>query len=211
MDIDRRGNIYYVAKVDVDPKSRPVSPYVALNRQVNVYNADGNLKKSALLALDCVRGLQVDDEGNLYVMHRPRERPWEVYLALSKFPASGGEPLWTRPWEGYIGQSEVIFAPCHCITSKQHQTLDGKGYLYAATRYSVQVISCETGKLVGEFGSYGNMDCQGNGSKYPHPELPFGTISALSVWKDRLFVVDVLNRRVAKCRIVHAQTEKKGP
>ena len=211
MDVDRHGNIYYVAKVDVDPKSRPVSPYVALHRQVNVYDADGNLKKNALLKLDCVRGLQVDDEGNLYVMHRPAKRPWDKYLALSKFRPSGGEPIWSRRWDGYLGQSEVIFAPCHCIASKQHQTLDGKGYLYAATRYSVQVISCETGKLVGEFGSYGNMDCQGKGSKYPHPELPFGTISALSVWKDRLFVVDVLNRRIAKCRIIYGQTEKKGP
>ena len=207
MDVDRHGNIYYVAKVDVDPKSRPVSPYVALHRQVNVYDADGNLKKSALLKLDCVRGLQVDDEGNLYVMHRPAKRPWDKYLALSKYSQSGGEPLWTRPWDGYIGQAEVLFAPCHCITSKQHQTLDGRGYLYAATRYSVQVISCETGKLVGEFGSYGNMDCQGKGSEFPHPELPFGTISALSVWKNRLFVVDVLNRRIAKCRIVYGQTE----
>ena len=68
------------------------------------------------------------------------------------------------------------------------------------------MIDCETGKLVGEFGSYGNMDCQGRGSKFPHPELPFGTISALSVWKDRLFVVDVLNRRIVKCRIVYGDT-----
>ncbi len=203
MDVDRHGNIYYVAKLDVDPKSRPVSAYVAFHRQVNVYDADGNLKKPGLLKLDSVRGLQVDGEGNLYVMHRPAKRPWEEYLALSKYPPGGGEPLWTRPWDGYLGQSGVIFAPCHCIKSQQHQSLDGKGYLYAATRYSVQVIDCATGKLVGEFGSYGNMDCQGPGSKYPHPELPFGTISALSVWKDRLFAVDVLNRRIAKCRIVY--------
>ncbi|MFH1918753.1 MAG: hypothetical protein ABIP48_02540 [Planctomycetota bacterium] len=206
MDVDRHGNIYYVAKVDVDSKSRPVSAYVALNRQINVYDADGNLQKRGLLALECVRGIQVDDEGNLYALHRPAKRPWEDYLALSKFSPSGGEPLWTRPWEGYIGQAEVLFPPCHCIASRQHQTLDGKGYLYAAGKYSVQVIDCETGKLVGEFGSYGNMDCRGKGSKYPHPELPFGTISAMSVWKDRLFVVDVLNRRIVKCRIIYEQT-----
>ena len=207
MDVDARGNIYYVAKVDVDPKSRPVSAYVALHRQVNVYDADGKLQHRGLLRLDCVRGLEVDDQGNLYVLHRPAERPWPNFLALSKFPATGGEPLWSRRWEGYIGQAEVIFAPCHCITSRQHQTLDGKGYLYAAGKYSVGVIDCQTGKLVGEFGSYGNMDCQGKGSKFPHPELPFGTISALSVWKDRLFVVDVLNRRIVKCRIIY---EKRG-
>jgi hypothetical protein len=210
MDVDRHGDIYYVAKVDVDPESRPVGPYVALHRQVNVYDADGNMKKRGLLVLDCVRGIQVDDDGNLYVVHRPTERPWRVYLAISKFSPSGGEALWSRRWDGYVGQAEVDFEPCHCSASKQHQTLDGRGYLYAAGKYSVQVISCETGELVGEFGSYGNIDCKGKGSAYPHPELPFGMISALSVWKDRLFVVDVLNRRVAKCRIIYGRSEKKG-
>lgn len=203
MDVDRQGNVYFVAKVDIDPESPAVSAYVAQNRQVNVYDADGNLKKRGLLVLNGVRGIQVDDEGNLYVMHRPAKRPWEKYLALTKFPPSGGEPIWSRRWGGYIGQAEVDFAPCICTAMKMHQTLDGKGYLYAAGKYSVQVIRCETGELVGEFGSYGNMDCRGKGSKYPHPEIPFGTISALSVWKDRLFVVDVLNRRIAKCRIIY--------
>ncbi|MHB8954991.1 MAG: hypothetical protein ACYC4U_18615 [Pirellulaceae bacterium] len=203
LDVDRQGNIYYAAKVDVEAQARPVSAYDAVRRQVNVYDANGELTTRGLLQLDAVRGLQVDDEGNLYVLHRPAQRPWEFYLALSKFSPQGGEPLWSRRWDNYIGQSQVIFAPCHCIMSRQHQTLDAKGYLYAAARHSVQVIDCATGGLVGEFGSYGNFDCQGAGSQVPHPALPFGTISALAVWQDRLFVVDVLNRRIAKCRIVY--------
>jgi len=77
--------------------------------------------------------------------------------------------------------------------------------------HSVQVIDCESGRLVGEFGSYGNMDCQGAGSKYPHPELPFGSISAIAVWKDRLFVVDELNRRIVKCRITYGPADGKRP
>jgi hypothetical protein len=202
MDVDRHGNIYYVAKADVDAKARPVSAYTRRHGQVNVYDADGKLHTSGLLRLECVRGIQVDDDGNVYALHRPAKRPWDEYLAMSKFPPSGGEPLWSRRWDGYLG-AEVMFAPCQCTTSRQHQTLDGKGYLYAAGKYSIQVIDCATGKLVGEFGSYGNMDCQGKGSKFPHPELPFGTISALSVWKDRLFAVDVLNRRIVKCRIIY--------
>ena len=210
MDVDRHGNIYYVAKVDVDPKSRPVSAYVALHRQVNVYDADGNLKKRGLLVLDGVRGIQVDDEGNVYVVHRPAKRPWAVYLALSKFAPTGGEPLWSRRWDGYIGQAEVDFAPCHCSTSRQHQSLDGQGNLFVPGKYSIQVLDCETGRLVGEFGSYGNVDCQGKGSKYPHPELPIGMISALSIWKDRLFVVDVQNRRIVKCRIIYDPTKIAG-
>ena len=203
VEVDRHGRIYYVAKAEVDATARPVSAYNAVRRQVNVYDADGKLQTKGLLNVDAVRGLQVDDAGNLYVMHRPAERPWDFYLVLSKFPPTGGAPLWSRRWDGYIGQAQATFAPCHCITSRQHQTLDERGYLYAAGLHSVQVIDCATGQLVGEFGSYGNLDCQGPGSRFPHPELPFGTISALSVWKDRLFVVDVLNRRIAKCRIIY--------
>jgi DNA-binding beta-propeller fold protein YncE len=210
VEVDRHGRIFYVAKVDVDPKARPISPYDAVRRQVNVYDADGNLQTRGLLRLDAVRGLQVDDAGNFYVLHRPSKRPWDTYLVLSKFAPSGGEPLWSRPWTGYIGQAQVGFAPCHCITIRQHQTLDGKGYLYAPGKHSVQVIDCATGKLVGEFGCYGNLDCRGKGSKYPQPELPFGTISALSVWKDRIFIVDVLNRRIVKCRIIYGQGGNQG-
>ena len=169
VEVDRHGNIYYVAKADVDAQVRPVSAYDAVRHQVNVYDANGNLKTKGLLRLDCVRGIQVDDEGSIYALHRPAERPWENYLALSKFSPSGGAPLWSRRWDGYIGQAQVTFAPCHCITSRQHQTLDGRGYLYAAGKHSVQVIDCATGKLVGEFGSYGNRDCQGRGSAFPHP------------------------------------------
>jgi hypothetical protein len=205
MDVDRHGNIYYVAKVDADPKRRPVSAYEAWRRQVNVYDADGKPKKRGLLVLDCVRGLQVDADGNLYALYRPAARPWEDYLALAKFSPTGGEPLWTRRWEGFPGEAQLTNPPCHCSTFRFHRALDGQGYLYAAGNYSIQVIDCKTGRLVGEFGSYGNMDCRGKASRFPHPELPFGKIAALAVWKDRLFVVDVLNRRIVKCRIVYGQ------
>ncbi|NLF73655.1 MAG: hypothetical protein GX575_31840 [Candidatus Anammoximicrobium sp.] len=210
LEVDRHGNIYYVAKADVDASARPVSAYDAVRRQVNVYDARGEVKTRGLLRLDAVRGIQVDDEGRLYVLHRPAERPWEDYLALAKFSPSGGEPLWSRRWDSYYGFAQVSNPPCHCTAFRLHQSLDDKGYLYAAGKYSVQVIDAATGELVGEFGSYGNLDCQGKGSQFPHPELPFGTIAALSVWRDRLFVVDVVNRRIVKCRIVYDETKKVG-
>ena len=125
-------------------------------------------------------------------LHRPGNRPWEDHLAFSKFALAGGEPLWSRPWHGYFGWAQVANPPCHCTAFRIHQVLDAKGYLYAAGKYSVRVIGCETRKLVGEFGSYGNMDCQGKASQFPDPELPFGTIAGVSVWRDRLFAVDVL-------------------
>jgi len=206
MDVDRHGTIYYAAKAEADTRARPVSAYDAVHRQVDVYDARGERKAKGLLRLDAVRGIQVDDDGCLYVLHRPVRRPWEDHLALAKFPPSGGKPLWTRRWDSYFGFAQVANPPCHCTAFRFHQSLDGKGYLFAAGKYSVQVVDCATGERVGEFGSYGNLDCAGKGSKFRHPELPFGTIAALAVWQDRLFVVDVLNRRLVKCRIVYRRS-----
>ena len=56
---------------------------------------------------------------------------------------------------------------------------------------------------MGEFGTYGNTDCKGKDSAYPNPELPFGNISSLAVWKDKLFVLDVVNRRLVKLNITY--------
>ena len=202
LDVDAEGNIYYVNSQNA----------------VDVYDSDGNLRKPALLQLIDTRGLLVDQQGSLYVLSCPRgptkteEGDWTPrHLYLSKFPPSGGEPIWSRRWEGVLGCGAGRVAwmqtTCVCLTPRVHQALDGKGYLYIANKFSVGVIDCETGRLVGEFGSYGNMDCLGKGGAHPHPELPFGTISALAVWKDRLFVVDAMNARIAKCRIVY---EKRG-
>ena len=200
MTVDRSGNIY-----------------CANSGGVVVYDADGQRKVHRPLRLEALRGILVDAKGNIYVVCRAssgkiEDSSLEVYnsafLEIRKYPPmdamqSETKPLWTRPWTGITGRDGVL-DPCRCFRERLHQALDGKGYLYAAGQFSVQVIDCESGRLVGEFGSYGNMDCQGKGSKYPHPELPFGTIQAISVWKDRLFVVDVLNRRIVKCRITYS-------
>jgi sugar lactone lactonase YvrE len=196
MDVDKDGNIYYVNA----------------QSKLDVYDADGNLKKKGLIDLNAaVRGIQVDSSGYIYALSRrpPKLLPdtiLEVYnapqLHLAKYSPEG-KVVWSIPWTGITGRDQVLVAGCGCLRPRIHQALDDKGYLYAANWNSVRVIDTETGKVVGEFGSYGNMDCQGKGSKYAHPELPFGTISALAVWKDKLFVVDQLNRRIVKCQIVY--------
>jgi sugar lactone lactonase YvrE len=196
MDVDKDGNIYYVNA----------------QSKLDVYDADGNLKKKGLIDLNAaVRGIQVDQSGYIYALSRkpPKLLPdtiLEVYnapqLHLAKYSPEG-KVVWSIPWTGITGRDQVLVAGCGCLRPRIHQALDDKGYLYAANWNSVRVIDTETGKVVGEFGSYGNMDCQGKGSNYAHPELPFGTISALAVWKDKLFVVDQLNRRIVKCQIVY--------
>lgn len=200
MDVDAQGNIYHV-------NSR---------NSVDIFDSDGKPRNRDLLQLIDTRGLLVDEQGNLYVLSCPRaptktdEGYWTSRdLYLSKFPPSGGPPIWSRRWDGVLGcgagRVEWMKTACVCLTARLHQALDGKGYLFIAKPFSVQVLDCKSGRVVGEFGSYGNMDCLGKGSAYPHPELPFGTIATLAVWKDRLFVVDAVNARIAKCRIIYQE------
>jgi hypothetical protein len=133
----------------------------------------------------------------------PKRYPMRAF-ALTKFSPTGEEiwsqPLGRRSWNGF---SSRRIRHCICSTHRVNQALDDKGYIYMATKHSVQVVDTETGDLVGEFGSYGNADCRGKGSAYPHPELPFGSISSLAVWKDKLFVMDVLNRRLVRLNITY--------
>ena len=226
MDVDREGNIYYAKKQDRYVESGMMLPRYGLHRQLDVYDSTGKLKQKALLDLTSVKGIQVDKEGFLYIVHIPANgRPFEKRVdraeakapkrypmrsfALSKFAPTGGEPLWSQPWDGDHGMGFIPPNPhCICSTHRVNQALDDMGYIYIATKHSVQVVDTKTGKLVGDFGSYGNADCKGKGSAYPHPELPFGSISGLAVWKDKLFVMDVLNRRLVKCNISYDPARK---
>ena len=226
LDVDHEGNIYYLNKQQRYVESGMMLPCYALHRQLDVYDSSGELIQEALLDLTSVKGIQVDKEGYLYIVHipsdgsPPEERidrsdagPPNRYpmraFALSKFAPTGGEPLWSRPWDGDHGMGFIPPNPhCICSTHRINQALDDNGYIYLATKHSVQVIDTESGDLVGEFGSYGNADCRGAGSEYPHPALPFGSISSLAVWEDKLFVLDVLNRRLVKCNITYDPTLK---
>lgn len=228
MDVDREGNIYYMNKQDRYRELGLMLPNYALHRQLDVYDCTGKLKHRALLDLTSVKGIQVDKEGYFYIVHipanglapekrvnrvdakAPKRFPMRSY-ALSKFAPTGGEPLWSQPWDGDHGMGFIPPNPhCICSTHRVNQALDDNGYIYMATKHTVQVVDTKTGKLVGEFGSYGNADCKGKGSVYPHPELPLGTISSLAVWKDKLFIMDVLNRRLVKCNISYEQALKKA-
>ena len=227
MEVDREGNIYYMNKQDRYRELGMMLPNYALHRQLDVYDSTGKLQQRALLDLTSVKGIQVDKEGYLYIVHIPadgiapekrvnrvdakvpKRSPMRSF-ALSKFASTGGEPVWSQPWDGDHGMGFIPPNPhCICSTHRVNQALDDKGYIYMATKHTVQVIDTKTGKLVGEFGSYGNTDCKGKGSAYPHPELPLGSISSLAVWKDKLFIMDVLNRRLVKCNISYDPALKK--
>ena len=221
MNVDAEGNIYYAGKQKRYIEQDMILSRYGLYRSIDVYDATGKLKQEAALNLTSVMGIEVDAEGYLYILHIPSdgrepEKPIARAVAkapkrlpmrpfvLSKFAPTGGEPIWSHPWDGNQGMGFLPPNPhCICSTHRINQALDGKGYIYVANKFSVQVVDTETGKLVGEFGTYGNTDCKGKDSAYPNPELPFGAISSLAVWKDKLFVLDVVNRRLVKLNITY--------
>ena len=221
MNVDAEGNIYYAGKQKRYIEQDMILSRYGLYRSIDVYDATGKLKQDDVLNLTSVMGIEVDAEGHLYILHipsdgrepekpiarkvagKPRRLPMRPFV-LSKFAPTGGEPIWSRPWSGNQGMGFIPPNPhCICSTHRINQALDEKGYIYVANKFSVQVVNTETGKLVGEFGTYGNTDCKGRDSAYPNPELPFGAISSLAVWKDKLFVLDVINRRLVKCNITY--------
>ncbi|MCP4815465.1 MAG: hypothetical protein GY888_23395, partial [Planctomycetaceae bacterium] len=181
MDVDSEGNIYYMNKQDRYRELGMMLPNYALHRQLDVYDSSGTLKQKALLDLTSVKGIQVDQQGYMYIVHIPNHgKPTEERVnradakapkrfpmrsfALSKFAPTGGEPLWSQPWDGDHGMGFIPPNPhCICSTHRVNQALDDKGYIYIATKHSVQIVDTETGKLVGDFGSYGNADCKVKG------------------------------------------------
>ena len=133
MDVDREGNIYYMNKLDRYKELGLMLPNYALHRQLDVYDSTGKLKQKALLELTSVKGIQIDKEGYLYIVHIPANgRPLEARVdrakakapkrfpmrsfALSKFAPTGGEPLWSQPWDGDHGMGFIPPNP-HCICS----------------------------------------------------------------------------------------------
>ena len=104
-----------------------------------------------------------------------------ISFALWKFVPTGGEPVWLQPWDGDHGMG---FIPpnthCNFSTYRGNQSLDDKVYIYIAIKYSVQVVDTEIGKLVGDFGSYGNADCGGKGVRI---RIASRTLEASPAWR----------------------------
>jgi hypothetical protein len=110
-----------------------------LYRQLDVYDSTGKLKQKALLDLTSVKGIQVDEQGYLYIVHiptdgsafpkredyadakQPKRWPMRAY-AVSKFAPTGGEPLWSQPWDGDHGMGFIPPNP-HCICSTHRVNL----------------------------------------------------------------------------------------
>jgi len=192
---------------------------IAVDRQGNVYLGAQAVPKDSRIPKPFAGRLPADSES-----HHP-SNDYKQYGAIFKFPPGGGriaadpngnyvghcqyksEPvtvhgaLWMRRL-GYIG-SHGHELGCHCETTRFD--LDDFGRLFVPDVFQFCVVVLDSaGNEITRFGSYGNMDSRGPGSPVPEPEIPFGWPLSVECSGGRIFVADLVNRRVVAVRFEHA-------
>jgi hypothetical protein len=166
--------------------------------------------------------IRVDNAGNIYLLQAgvPADYPVppgfekdEAYRnavgTIWKLPPGGGEvlakggtvqkvvgALAKYPGCGPISRWRAVGA---CACTKPRFDVDGFGRLYIPNgiTFSVSVRDNADNEIV-RFGGYGNLDCQGPGSKEPRPEVPLGWPVTAGASDRFIYVGDCLNHRVVR-------------
>jgi len=195
---------------------------IAVDRAGDVYLGAHALPKNELIPAAFAGKLPADG---------PEHHPSHEYMQygmIYKFPPEGGgilkddagaftaiaqynptsvsikDALWSKRI-GYIG-SHGDELGCHCETTRFD--LDGYDRLFAPDLFRFRVCVFDSaGNPIINFGGYGNMDSRGPGSPVPEPEIPFGWPLAVNCGNDKVYIADLVNRRVVAVRLVHAVEE----
>ena len=132
------------------------------------------------------------------------------YGVLFQGKIHGPVTLLNAEWLRRGGEVPVRNGPfgvhCFCETSRFDIDRQDRLYVPDVHRFSVQVLDA-AGNQIGLIGSYGNMDNRGPKSDHPDPAIAYGWPLAVQVAGDRLYVADVVNRRVVVARLSCAASE----
>lgn len=137
-----------------------------------------------------------------------------VYGRDQKY-ADDGVAVISSHWSGdrqtrITGQLKTIYphiAPtgahggdCTCYVPRFD--IDGFGRLIApeSPLFSVKMLD-DNANLLARFGSYGNADSAGTGSKSPEPEIAFVWPAYVAATDEAVYVSDMLNRRIVRVKI----------
>jgi len=117
----------------------------------------------------------------------------------------GAEQLW-----GYAGVSGVSPWNCgrECPAAQICLDADGRVWVPDSFMYEIKAID-RAGNLIARVGAYGNAECKGAGGDRKlegtnvvvDPEIPLARPAGIAVWKDFLFISDMMAHRVMRCRL----------
>ncbi|MFC1479501.1 hypothetical protein ACFL6F_02790 [Planctomycetota bacterium] len=110
---------------------------------------------------------------------------------IKKAYAEGGE--WVRSCFSALPGGRL----CGCYAGRFTVDYFGRVFIPDAGRFCVHVVDANNNYLF-RFGSYGNEDSQGAGSRIPKPDIPFSWPHGVSVGKRGVYVSDFINRRIIR-------------
>ncbi len=154
---------------------------------------------------------------------------YKNYATLFKFPPTGGaiklnpqgkwnsvaqyahkratveKAIWHRRI-GYVG-SHGHELGCHCETTRFD--IDGYDRVFAPDLFRFRIYMLDAnGNEIAHFGGYGNMDSRGPESPVPTPAIPFAWPLSVECGHGRVYVADLINKRIVAVKFDFAATEE---
>jgi hypothetical protein len=115
--------------------------------------------------------------------------------------------LWMRRG-GYIPADDIAPPEAYCQCESTRFDLDAFGRLYVPDIFRFRVTVMDgAGNDLAWFGGYGNTDSRGPGSPVPAPAIAYGWPIAVQVVGDRVYTLDMVNRRVVVARMTNVAAE----
>jgi hypothetical protein len=191
--LDRRGNVYLGAQVALRGKRIPAWAAAKLPPDGAEHHPSVDYRQCGAILKFRPGGRIVSDA----------DGPYEAHLAWKQEgPVRVDGLLWMRRIGLHPVKHEI---GCYCETTRFDIDAYGRLFVPDIFRFCVHVLDGE-GNPVARVGSYGNMDSRGPGSPVPVPEVAFGWPLSVECARERVYVTDVVNRRIVAVRFEHAVT-----
>ncbi len=95
---------------------------------------------------------------------------------------------------------------CHCETTRFD--IDGYDRVFAPDLFRFRVYCLDSaGNEIAHFGAYGNMDSRGAESPVPEPKIPWAWPLSVECGGGKVYVADVVNKRIVAVGFGHAAEE----
>src|SRR3989339_376912 len=191
--------------------------------RIDVYGADGILKKNSIVKLQGPNDVKLDRDGNIYPIetgtchgaHKRRAAKLDnlkftMYNKLMKFSPTGGirdktGHIWTVP-----GNSGTSSYTCGGECPAAEFMIDADNLIWLHDQEVFNVLAVDTaGNIITRIGAYGNEDNKGGGNDevipgtkiVKNPEIPLSSPYGVAVWKNYLLISDMFTHRILRCKL----------
>jgi len=190
--VDSRGSVYL--GVQAVPKDERVPPFFA-----DKLPADGEANHPSNDYLHVGAIYKFPPSGGRFVIDP--DGPLVGHAQYKPVPLRVEGHEWMRRL-GLIGNHGHELG-CHCETTRFDLDRFDRLFVPDPFRSCVHVLDA-SGNTITRFGSYGNMDSRGPGSRVPEPAIPLGWPLSVECAGGRAFIADLVNRRIVAVGFEHA-------